>query len=248
MRVFLGLVLLLLVAAAGTGAWLWHTFQHDLAAPLAIDTPHEFTIERGWSARRIATELTTEGVIDNPWWFELEARRTGQSARIQSGDYVIEPGTTLAGLFRLFSDGRTQQHSHTIIEGNNFREVLTRLANAEHLVSSQDLNASFDERGAAIMAALGFPDLHPEGQFFAETYQFPSDTSDTDFLVRAKRLLDEVLAEAWESRAENLPLKTPYEALILASIVEKETALASERPLIAGVFVSRLQRDRKSVV
>ena len=95
------------------------------------------------------------------------------------------------------------------------------------------------------MELLGFPGLHPEGQFFSDTYAFPRGTSDVDYLKRAKQTLDKVLAEEWEARADNLPLKTPYEALILASIVEKETAVAEERPLIAGVFISRLNKNMR---
>ena len=90
------------------------------------------------------------------------------------------------------------------------------------------------------MQLLGFPELHPEGQFFADTYAFPRGTTDVEYLQRAKRTMDTILAEEWENRAPDLPFETPYEALILASIVEKETAVAAERPLIAGVFVSRL--------
>lgn len=245
MRVFLGLVLLLAVAAGVAAAWGWADFNRSLDAPVATSEPVDFTIERGWSVRRVANALVSAGLIDKPHWFEIEARATGKALNIQSGDYVIEPGTPVRELLDLFQDGRARQHAHTIIEGNNFREMLTRVSGIERLTGTLEHDASFDARGAALMAALGEPDVHPEGQFFADTYYFSDGASDIEFFARAKARLETVLAEEWEARSEGLPLQTPYEALVLASIVEKETALPSERPLIAGVFLSRLEKGMR---
>jgi UPF0755 protein len=245
MRAFLVLCALVVLVACGVAAWGWNDYRQSISSEVATSSAFDFTIERGWSARRVGRELASAGLIDKPHWFELEARRSGKAADIRSGEYIIEPGTTVAELLDVFEQGRTREYAHTIIEGNNFREMLTRVASVERLDHTLDHDASFDERGAALMEAIGHADLHPEGQFFTDTYRFPTDTSDVEFFARAKRMLDTVLAEEWEGRAEGLPIKTPYEALTLASIVEKETAVAAERPLIAGVFMSRLNKGMR---
>lgn len=245
MRALLVLIVAVLLGACGVAAWAWVDFNRSVSASVTAETPTEFTIERGWSARRVSTELQSAGLIDKPYWFELEARRSGKAAGIRSGEYLVQPGTTVAGLLDVFKEGRTRQYSHTIIEGNNFREMLVRVAAMDELDKTLDAEASFDERGSALMAAIGHADVHPEGQFFADTYSFPSDTSDTEFLARAKRMMDRVLEEEWAGRSEDLPLNTSYEALVLASIVEKETAVPEERPLIAGVFMSRLRKNMR---
>ena len=245
MRTFLVLCFFGLIATAVAAGWAWNDYTRSVSAPVAIESPVTFVVEPGWSARRVAQDLRSKGLINKAHWFEFEARRSGKAAGIRAGEYTIEPGTTVSGLLDVFNQGRTRQYSHSVIEGSNFREILTRVAAADNVTATVDASSSFDERGAAVMAAIGHPELHPEGQFFADTYSFPANTSDIDFLARAKRTLDEVLAEEWAGRAPDLPLKTPYEALILASIVEKETAVAAERPLIAGVFMSRLNRNMR---
>jgi UPF0755 protein len=245
MRAFLVLCALVVLVACGAAVWGWNDYRQSVSSTVAAPSAVEFTIERGWSARRVSNELAAAGLIDKPHWFEFEARRSGKAAGIRSGEYVIEPGTTVAGLLDVFEQGRTREYAHTIIEGNNFREMLTRVAGIVRLEHTLDAQASFDERGAALMEAIGYADLHPEGQFFADTYRFPTGTSDVEYFARAKRLLDKVLAEEWEGRTDGLPIETPYEALILASIVEKETAVAAERPLIAGVFMSRLNKGMR---
>ena len=155
---------------------------------------------------------------------------------------------TVPMLLDAFEEGRTVQYSHTVIEGSNWREAIARVAaddTLEHALAPEVLDDALqasDADGAAIMTAIGHPELHPEGQFFADTYRFPRGTSDVEYLARAKATLDAVLAEEWAERQEGLPLESPYEALILASIIEKETAVPAERPLIAGVFVARLEK------
>ncbi len=245
MRAFLVLCAAVVLAACAVAAWGWNDYRQSVSAEVAAPSAVAFTIERGWSARRVSRELESAGLIDKPHWFEFEARRSGKAAGIRSGEYTIQPGTTVAGLLDVFEQGRTRDYAHTIIEGNNFREMLTRAAGVEQLKHTIGEQGSFDERGAALMEAIGHADLHPEGQFFADTYRFPTDTTDVEFFSRAKRMLDRVLEEEWAGRAAGLPLETPYQALVLASIVEKETAVAAERPLIAGVFMSRLNKGMR---
>ncbi|RBC47283.1 aminodeoxychorismate lyase, partial [Xanthomonas oryzae pv. oryzae] len=132
--------------------------------------------------------------------------------------------------------GRVIQYRFTLVEGWNFRQLRAALATATPLQHSTSV---LDD--AALMARLGFAKQHPEGRFLPETYVYQRGDSDLDVLKRAHAAMDKALAQAWEQRTPNLPLASPEQALILASIIEKETALATERPLIAGVFLRRLQ-------
>ena len=229
------------VVATIAAGWAWQDYHRHQDAAIDTDVPVAFTIERGWSAGRVSRELVAAGLIERALWLDVQARLENKAAGIRSGEYVLEPGTRSGDLLDVFAAGRTVQYDHAIIEGDAFWQVLDRLDGAPRLVHElPPASAGTAARAEALMSAIGHPDLHPEGQFFADTYRFPADTTDIDFLARAKRQLDRVLAEEWENRADGLALETPYQALILASIVEKETALASERPLIAGVFLSRL--------
>jgi len=238
-----GLFTVIGVVAAAYG---WHDYQAHQDRAIDTDEAVSFTIERGWSARRVSRELAAAGLIERPLWLDVQARLDGKAAGIRSGEYVLEPGLRVGDLLDVFADGKTVQYAHTIIEGDAFWQMMARLQDAPRLVHElPPSEAGTAARGEALMTAIGHPELHPEGQFFADTYRFPSDTTDIAFLARAKRQLDRVLAEEWEARDEGLPLASPYEALILASIVEKETALASERPLIAGVFLSRLVKGMR---
>jgi len=245
-------LLVVLGMAATAVALAWHDYDAWLERPLALgDTPRAFTIERGWSARRVGTELEREGIVDKRHWFELHLRLSGRGGGIRSGEYALDGPMTVPMLLDTFEKGRTVQYSHTLVEGSTWREALARVAADDTLVHSLDPDVTADALqaseadGAALMAAIGHPELHPEGQFFADTYRFPRGTSDVEYLARAKATLDAVLAEEWDAREDGLPLESAYEALILASIVEKETAVAAERPLIAGVFLARLTKGMR---
>lgn len=245
-------VAFLLVMSAGL-AVAWYDYDKWLKTPVALgDAGRTFAIERGWSARRVAAELEREGIIDKRYWFDLHVRLVKRGGKLRSGEYALSGPLTVPMLLDTFEQGQTVQYSHTLIEGSNWREALARLAADPTLEHTLGLEAGdsagrhfSDADGAAAMAAIGFPDVHPEGQFFADTYRFPKGTTDTEYLRRAKASLDAVLEVEWAERAPDLPLESPYEALILASIVEKETAVAAERPLIAGVFLSRMRKGMR---
>lgn len=242
---FLSIVVLLCLVVAGIAGLLgWRDYNRYLETPVnlagasATDGANgsvSFTIERGWSAKRVGNELLKAGIIDKPHWFDLYARLSEKAAGIKTGEYVLSGEMTVPDLFDTFQQGQTRQYTHTIIEGDNWKQVMSRLAQSSNLVHTLD-----NPDVAELMKAIGHEGLHPEGQFFADTYAFPKNTTDVEYLKRAKATLDKVLAEEWANREKGLPLETPYEALILASIVEKETAVAEERPLIAQVFLSRL--------
>lgn len=232
-------LLFLIVAAAGAGWFGWSDYQRYLNQPIQLAANGQrFTIERGWSAKRVADELEREGIIDKRYWFDVYARLSKKASGIKSGEFNLQSPMTVPELFDTLVKGQTIQYSLSIIEGSNWKQAIARVA------ASEDLTHTLDEETLqspeALMSALGFDGIHPEGQFFSDTYAFPKGTSDVEYLRRSKNMLDKVLKEEWEGREEGLPLESPYEALILASIVEKETAVAAERPLIAGVFLSRI--------
>lgn len=238
------LLVLIVIGVGAVGAYGWTDYQRYLETPVSVgDTGASFIIERGWSAKRVSAELEARGIIDKRYWFDLYARLSKKAGGIKSGEFVLPSDITVPQLFDTFVRGQTVQYSHSIIEGSNWKEAIARVASSSDLTHTLGDLSELSEQ--ALMELLGFPDLHPEGQFFADTYAFPRGTTDVDYLLRAKRAMDRVLAEEWEKRADNLPLNSPYEALILASIVEKETAEPAERPLIAGVFLSRLNKKMR---
>jgi UPF0755 protein len=206
-------------------------------APVLNSTAIIFEIPRGQGVREIASRLRAAGVIDKPLWFVLQSMEQGVSRRLKSGEYEVPGGVSRAELLRLFVSGRVRQHAVTLVEGWTFRRMLEAIRShpaLDHGVSQSDPQA--------IMAALGVPGLDPEGRFFPDTYFFPRGTPELEVLKRAFGKMQTVLAEAWERRADGLPFKTPEEALIIASIVEKETARPEERSEVAGVLVRRLQK------
>ncbi len=236
LRLFL-LGVLVLTLTGGTLAW---RIDRWLDRPLRLDAPLTYELAPGSNFIRVVNDLARQGIVDEPRWLRWYARLSGQASRIKAGEYRFEPGLTPRQLLRELVQGRVRQYSLTLIEGWNFRQL--KAAVAAHPALRQTLQGLDD---AAIMARIGHPGEHPEGRFLPDTYHFPKGTRDTDFLIRAYDAMARVLAEEWAGRAPDLPLKTPYEALILASIVEKETGLASERPAIAGVFIRRLRKGMR---
>ncbi len=234
--------LLFITALVGLGVVLVYADYSDyLKKPLTLtDEQRVFTIEKGWSAKRLSTELEQRNMIDKPHWFDLYSRLSEKGTRIKSGEFRLTGEPTVPELLDIFVKGQTVQYTGQIIEGSTFKQVRQRLASNSDLTNTIDAMTDED-----IMAAIGQEGEHPEGLFFSDTYNFPKNTSDIEFLKRANTLLQKVLAEEWEQRQADLPISTPYEALIMASIVEKETAVASERPLIAGVFMSRLRKGMR---
>lgn len=232
-------LLVLIVAGAVAGWFGWTDYQRYLEQPVALDASGQrLTVERGWSAKRVADELEQQGVIEKRYWFDLYSRLSKKAGGIKSGEFNLIGPMTVPELFDTLVKGQTVQYSLAMIEGSNWKQAIQRVADSEDLV--QTLDEETRQSPQKLMESLGLGDLHPEGLFFSDTYAFPKGTTDVEYLKRAHAMLNKVLEEEWANREENLPLESPYEALILASIVEKETAVASERPLIAGVFLSRL--------
>lgn len=227
----LGLLVLVAVYAA-------IQLNHFLHTPVSLgEAGLDFAIDSGTSFRAVSDDLAEQGLISNSRAFRAYARWTGKASAIQAGDYHIQAGTTPVDLLEQFTSGDVKLYSFTIIEGWNQFELLQALQ--ENGVIEATLT---DEDWAALLEELGASGGHPEGLFLPETYHFPRSTSDREVLRQAFDLMQKVLAEEWDQRAEDLPVSSPYEALILASIIEKETARADERPRISGVFTRRLNK------
>jgi UPF0755 protein len=237
LRLF-GVLLLLGIVAAGALAWWGHRW---LQTPIAtLTAPTVFEVQKGSSLRTVASQLSDRNLIDQPQIWIAWARITGRAHSLKAGEYQLMPGMTPSGVIDLLNSGNVLLHSITFIEGSTFADMRKAIEQTPTIVGEYR-----DRSAQDIMRALGQPDLHPEGQFFPDTYRYPRNTTDIELYSIAFKRMQQELQAAWESRAPDLPLAGPYEALILASIVEKETALDSERPKIAGVFIERLRRGMR---
>ncbi len=231
----------LLLATSLVVGWFFLDYQSFLETPLNLaDSPQEIRIEPGTSVPAIANALRERGLIDKSYLFVWAARLSGTANRLKAGEYLLSPGMTPPELLALLVSGRVIQRAFTIVEGWTFADLRRALSADERI--TQTLDGVSDEE---VMTRIGAPGEHPEGRFLPDTYHFPSGTTDVAFLQRAHAAMKTVLAQEWNARAADLPLKSPAEALVLASIIEKETAVAAERAAIAGVFVRRLQRGMR---
>jgi len=220
--------------------WVWNDMQNELTSPVNISGPVSFEIKNGTSLQAVAVKLHKQGIIKQPYYLVFEARREGTAGMIKAGEYLLQPGKTPRQLLQQFISGDVRQYALTLVEGWTVRDMLAVVE--EDSVLEQSLQHVAVEN---LMMELGYPGLSPEGQFFPDTYHFPRGTTDIAFLKRAHTALQRVLEEEWQARDDNLPYQSPYEALILASIIEKETGVPEERAQIAGVFVRRLQRGMR---
>jgi UPF0755 protein len=234
----LALLLVLLLLAAGVLLGAYQRFQNTLLNLPASETVYE--IPPGTSLNQLAYDLHARDMIEHPRLFILLGREMDVARRLQAGEYRLVTGMKPRTLLQLIVDGKVIQHAVTLVEGQTFRETLQRI-HAHPFI--EDTLQGLDD--AEIMNRLGHTGVHPEGRFLPDTYHFTRGTTDLAFLERAFAAMSTYLETAWPGRDTDLPLQTPEEALILASIVEKETGLADERPVIAGVFVRRLQRGMR---
>lgn len=234
MRLFRQLFLLAVLAGLGLGGWLaWFASQ-----PLPLATsPLDFSVRPGSGLRSAAQQLADAGIDVKPWQFSLLGRLAGKAAEIKAGSYEISVGITPWELLRKLTRGDVSQAEIIFVEGKTFRE-LRAVLDAHPDVRHDTAGLT----GSEILARLGVPEGHPEGLFFPDTYLFPKQGSDLDILRRAYRITQTKLAAEWQSRDPSVPYASPYEALIMASIVEKETGQAADRGKVASVFVNRLRR------
>jgi UPF0755 protein len=221
------------LALAGALAARWYVYQRPL--PMTADRI-ELRVPSGAGVRAIAQAAQAAGIGVQPDAMVAAARLSGATGTLRAGRYAVERGTTLAALIAKLAAGDVLREKLTVVEGITFRELRAMLASASEL--KQEGGAL---RNTELLQAVGAAEPHPEGLFAPDTYVYDPGTSDVELLRLAYRRQMKVLAEAWEARAPDLPYKSPYEALIMASIVEKETGQSAERGMIAGVFVNRLK-------
>ncbi|WP_349431481.1 endolytic transglycosylase MltG [Methylomarinum sp. Ch1-1] len=231
------LLLVFVLLAVIIGGWLWSAYQSALHEPVVKESGHLIEIVKGDSFRKITAKLQAQRLDIDSFWFKLIAYQNKVTDKLKTGEYALTPGMTMPDLLALFVSGKVKQYSITFPEGITFKQLVQMIAanpNLRHTLENSD--------DQAIMTRLGDKQKHPEGMFFPETYFFAKHSSDLDLLRRAYARMQRVLQQEWQNRQEGLPLQSPYQALILASIVEKETAVAEERAQIAGVFIRRLQK------
>lgn len=233
-----GLLLALGLALSGALAWGWHDFTRFSNTPLQVGAQGtSVDVSRGSSFRGIVAELRQRGVTRaHPLYWRALAEQMRVGGKLHAGEYALTPGLTPRQLLINMASGKVLQRNFTIVDGWTFSELRRALATAEHL-----RHDSADLADAAIMRRLHAGGEMPEGRFLPETYAYVKGDSDLDVLARAHAAMSRTLAAMWPLRAPQLPLATPYEALILASIIERETGRADERARIAGVFVRRLE-------
>jgi UPF0755 protein len=231
---------MLVIIASFVLAWFLMDYHDFTRSHLKLpDRTVTYQLKPGSSINSIARQFKQNGWISNSTYLKICARLNHISA-IKAGEYEFDDSMTPLQLLEKMSRGEVLLHQVTFIEGWTFKQMLQALQ--QNAVLDKTLEGKTQ---AEIMQLLGEADMHPEGLFLPDTYAFSRGMSDLQILQAARQAMRTRLEQAWLKRAENLPLKSPYEALILASIVEKETGLASERPLIAGVFTSRLRKGMK---
>lgn len=212
-------------------AWMFYF----ASTPMTLNTEiKEFSIKPG-SVRSVSQQLTKQEVLSHPWSFELLVRSLWQAGSIKAGVYQVKQGATPYALMEMMSNGDSTQSSITFIEGWTFAQIRAALNTNE---SIRHMTMAYTDQ--QLLQEIGADDAVPEGLFFPDTYFFVRDSSDKEILKRSYQTMKAKLQTAWEGRAPDLPYKNAYQALIMASIVEKETGRSSERPMIAGVFINRL--------
>ena len=227
--------LFLLIAFLGIVSLAWMLYFASMPIPMRA-TSVEIDLKAGSSLRSVGQQLVDQGVLREPWSFVLLVRLLGAAGSIKAGNYLIDRGVTPYDLYVIFTKGNSTQASITLIEGWNFKQIRAALDKNEDV---RHMTMAYTDQ--QILAQIGATETHPEGLFFPDTYYFSRGASDLDVLKRAYQTMQAKLEKAWQGRASGLPYDSAYEALTMASIVEKETGKASERPEIAGVFLNRLR-------
>ena len=248
MKKFFIFLLILLLILSGVGFWGYQKLTEFVHTPVNVTQDQLLTIERGTTGSKLAALLEQEKILEHadllPWLLKLQP----QLNKVKAGTYSLTGVKTLQDLLDMLNSGKEAQFSVKFIEGKTFKEWRKNLENAPHL--KQTLQDKTDKE---IMALLDIPAVskavyewnNMEGWLYPDTYNYTPNSTDLELLKRSTTRLQKVLDKAWNERDENLPLADPYQMLILASIVEKETGIAAERPQVASVFINRLKANMK---
>ncbi len=239
------LIALVILIASFAGAWYWNDYKIFLETPLLFSddgsrTEQIFTIKKGDSIKKIARSLQQLHFIEHPEYFWLYTRLSKTAAQIKAGEYTLTAGMTVKELVDNFVSGKVNQYSLTIVEGWTLQEALAHIKNDPMLIHVLD-----EQQLKNLPVLLNSPYKNLEGFIYPDTYKFPKGTTDLQFIKRAYGQMQKILQQEWSERQKDLPLKTPYETLILASIVEKESGVSSERSKIAGVFIRRIKKKMR---
>ena len=248
MKKFFVFLLILLVVLSGVGFWGYQKLTEFVHTPVNVTQDQLLTIERGTTGSKLAALLEQEKILEHadllPWLLKLQP----QLNKVKAGTYSLTGVKTLQDLLDMINSGKEAQFSVKFIEGKTFKEWRKNLENAPHL--KQTLQGKSDKE---IMALLDIPAVakavyewnNMDGWLYPDTYNYTPNSTDLELLKRSTTRLQKALDKAWNERDENLPLADPYQMLILASIVEKETGIAAERPQVASVFINRLKANMK---
>ena len=248
---FFKLIAVLIVMTSLVFGWYWNEYNVFLQTPISLtknNVQQTFTVTKGDTVKQIAQSLQQQKLIEHPQYFHLYTRLSKQAAKIKAGEYTLKSGMTAVDVVNLFVSGKVNQYSLTIVEGWTFKEALQRIQDDPNLLKTlSESNESENNKAQqnSIAKALNSQYDNLEGLVYPDTYHFPKGTTDLEFLQRSYDTMQKILAQEWEKKEQNLPLKTPYEALILASIVEKESGVSSERSRIAGVFIRRMKKKMR---
>lgn len=238
MLLFIRIIFFIIFFGLALFAFVSFDFNKKVFEPIVLEQPIEFTIEQGETALEVFAELKRQGLVEDETYFKILVKL--QKPVFKAGEYRLEGEYSLVEILALLDKGKVTQEKITIIEGWNFKQFRKAIESHPHI--KQTLKDLSDQE---IMARLGMPNTHPEGWFYPDTYVFARGSEDFIIYKKAFTMMQEIVNETWERRESNLPLKSAYEMLILASIIEKETGKAAERPIIASVFINRLNKDMK---
>ncbi|WP_455217771.1 endolytic transglycosylase MltG [Kaarinaea lacus] len=232
----LKVVVIMLIFGGAYGGWLVMDYRSFVGEPIHFGKDGLlYEIKSGKTLTHVAKNLQSRGLIETASYLVWLGKLSGTANDIKAGEYRFKDGITPERLLEQIVNGETLQYALTIVEGWTFRQLMDAVHSNEYL-----LHTLSDYNDEQIMEQIGHKGEHPEGRFLPDTYHFPRFTTDVDFLKRAYNAMQNLIEKEWPNRAIDVEYKTPYEALIMASIVEKETSLPSERKLIAGVFNRRL--------
>jgi UPF0755 protein len=236
MKFFVNILAFVLFFLGASAVLAWIMYQQE-ASKIVITQSQLFEIKKGDSVNQIIDNLHAQQITINRVWFKVIGYNQQSIHQLKAGNYQLKAGLTTPKLLALFASGQSRQYSITFPEGWSFKQILQRIADAPHL---QQTLATVDYK--TLMTRLNSDQLHPEGLFFPDTYFFDKNSSDFSLLKTAYLKMQQVLQQQWQNRETELVISSPYQALILASIIEKETAAVAERRLISGVFSRRLQQ------
>ncbi|BAX53581.1 putative aminodeoxychorismate lyase [Photobacterium damselae subsp. piscicida] len=233
-------IVLLGVIAAGDVVFAYQEVMASLSQPVTTEQKELITVKPGTSFRSLLNQLEKQGIIPASQWYRWIGHVEPELLQLKAGSYLVEPKMTLQQLLTLIGSGKEHQFSITLVEGERFSEWLKELQQAPEM---QHKTVGLSE--AEIAKALNIDTNKLEGYMLPETYNYTAGMSDLDILKRAHNKLESVLENAWQGREKELPLKTPYDVLIMASIIEKETAVDSERDVVSSVFTNRLEKGMR---